>query len=233
MRIGLGRGLFVLGWGIAVISGCDRSPAPPPQTADAMPAPATRPTADELMSAERTQLDINSAPLSIKLPTSWKIVMVDGVSVLEGPTPSGETTITIATLPGMSSHRIDLLVEGAEADAQKRPDRVQVHDLHQVNGLRAFDKIAYTGPSTQPSTQPAGTSAPPSDTLTSVPLEPDSVVSGPMVSWSRLVFVPFQDAYLPCSFSIASMTPGEYSQDQAFLQSLLDSAQSRQLQDLQ
>src|SRR5580658_8073397 len=88
MRIGLGRGLFVLGWGIAVISGCDRSPAPPPQTADAMPAPATRPTADELMSAERTQLDINSAPLSIKLPASWKIVMVDGVSVLEGPTPS-------------------------------------------------------------------------------------------------------------------------------------------------
>jgi hypothetical protein len=222
-----------LGWGLLVVAGCDRSPTPPPPAADET-APDTRPTTEELLSGQRTQLDIKSAPLSIKVPASWKIEMVDGLSMLEGPTPSGDTTITIATLPGMSSKRIDMMVDGAEADAQKRPDRVQVHDLHQINGLRAFEKITYSGPSTQPTTTPDLTAATPIDAPLDATTQPsDAAANGPMISWSRLVFVPFQDAYLPCSFSVSAMTPEEFTQDQAFLQSVLDSAQTRQLEDLQ
>ncbi len=226
MRIGLGRGLVILALGIVAIGGCGRSEDSTPTASE--PPPPTRPTTQDLVSGDRTELDIKSAPLSVKVPPSWKVELVDGITMLEGPTPSGDTTITVTTLPGMSSRRIELMVDGAEADAQQRPDRVQVHDLHQINGLRVIDKIMYTVSTTQASTQPDDTNAIDAGTADTPIVETGD---GQLISWSRLVFVPFEDTFLPCSFSVSAMTPNEYGQDQAFLQSVLDSAKTRPLED--
>jgi hypothetical protein len=228
MRIGLGRGFFVLALGLMVGTGCEKSPAPPAMAA--APPPSARPTTRDLIEGARTDMPITAAPLSIKVPPSWKAELVDGVSILEGPSPSGDAEITVSTLPGMSSQRIELMVNGAIADAAKHPGRVEVRDLHGIDGLRTLERITYSAPTTQPTTAPAQAVAVAGDPVTDVGADAGN---GPKVSWSRLVFVPFQDSFLPCSFSVSVMTPEEFNQDQTFLQSVLDSAQIRQMEDLQ
>jgi hypothetical protein len=231
MRKWMGRGVLLLALGGWALSGCNRSGDTPSPSAQNEPETPAHPTTQELLTGDRTQVDIKSAPLSMKLPPSWKIELVDGMSMLEGPSPSGDATIMVTTLPGMSQQHIEMMVAGAQADAQKKQGREEVHDLHQVNGLRAFEKITYSSSATQPSTQVDEVSAPSADSPTNA--SADAAVDGPLVSWSRLVFVPFEDNYLPCSFSVGAMTPQEFDQDKAFLQSLLDSAQVRKLEDMQ
>jgi hypothetical protein len=215
--------------GLIVGAGCSKEPDTP--MADSVPPPPARPTTRDLIEGARADMPINSAPLTVKVPPSWKIELVDGVSILEGPTPSGDTTITVSTLPGMTPKHIDLMADGAKADAQQHPNLVQFRDLHQINGLRVFEKIEYSQAATQPATQPDQAAGPPPDATSD--LTASAAADGPTITWSRLVFVPFQDSFLPCSFSISAMTPDEYNQDQAFLQSVLDSAQARVVSDLQ
>jgi len=180
------------------------------------------------MEGPRTDVDLKVAPLNVRIPVSWKLEQLGAtVAMLEGPAPSGDPTlqITVGVIEGMGSKRIEMMVTGAKADSLLHPQHVQVQGLRQVNGLNVFEKFVFGPPTSRtmsvaadaPSTRPqrdsrAGTTAP-----STVP------ESGP-VSWTRLVFVPSQSTFLPCSFGITGMTPQQFAQDQAFIRSILDTA---------
>lgn len=213
------RAIFLL-LAIAAVTvlGCGR-PAPEPQAETVPPRPAP-PTTRELMEGPRTDVALKVAPLNVRIPVSWKLEVLGTVAMLEGPTPSGDLQITVAVLPGMGTKRIDMMIAGAKADSLQHPQHVQVYDLRQVNGLNVFEKFVF-GPPPSHAMTAAATTIPTTTAATTAPIiVPEA---GP-VSWTRLVFVPTEGTFLPCSFGITGITPQQFAQDQEFIRSILDTA---------
>jgi hypothetical protein len=204
--------------------GCDKSPEPPPVTQDTAPPPPppAAPTTRDLMEGPRAALSMKVAPLALQVPPGWKVEVLGASAMLEGPTPSGDGQIVVATLPGMSSQRVDMLVSGAKTDGNTEPGRYQVKDVPSLHGMHVLDRLTYTSPAaTQPTTQPEA------ETADADPL------NGPLVSWERIVFVPISDSFMPTSFSISGMTPRQYEQDQPFFESILDTVEQQAQTDAQ
>jgi hypothetical protein len=230
MRSSYARPIFVSVALFCVFSismiGCDKSPDTPAvtqDTAESTPAsPPPAPTTRDLMEGPRTPLAMKIAPLALQVPAGWKVEVLGESAMLEGPTPSGDGQIVVATLPGMSSQRVDMLVAGAKTDGSTEPGKYAVTDVPSLHGMHVLDRLTYTSPAaTQPTTEPTA------ETADADPL------NGPLVSWERIVFVPEADSFMPTSFSISGMTPREYAQDQPFFQSILDTVEQQNQSDAQ
>src|ERR1043166_1307910 len=56
-----------------------------------------RPTTQQLLTGPRTRLTLGAIPFSVRAPLSWRtrVLASSGVTILTGPTPSGEAQIQL------------------------------------------------------------------------------------------------------------------------------------------
>ena len=99
----------------AIVTGCDDRPQLPPNYVEQQPpAPATeptveRPTTQELISGPYTALKLDPLPIRLSVPSGWKLVTLGAITMLEGPTPSGDASIRFADRGYSTQQNIDLL----------------------------------------------------------------------------------------------------------------------------
>jgi hypothetical protein len=115
-------------------------------------------------------------------------------------------------LDSMDSTRRDHFIAGAVDQAQKHPQRIQVHQSTSKNGLQILERVTYSSSVGAPGAQLSATTAP-SD----------------KIAWNLILFVPYNDRFIPCSFDLVGLTQDQYRDDQPFIEALLDTAQPGKL----
>jgi hypothetical protein len=132
-------------------SACDEKPSAPAvlseQARHAAEGPK-RPTTQELLTGPRKRIVLGPMPFSVRAPASWKIEVLpaNGISMLQGPTPSGEAQIQLSTRPTTSSQDLDRLVQGAKKELAEHPDRVRKAELRSIGAVKIFERQALGTP---------------------------------------------------------------------------------------
>ena len=183
------------------LAGCGK----PSTSATSDPAPPSAAVATSQDSPRKT-IPLLILPLTLSVPQDWKVYPPVRPSFLTGPAPDGDLQISISMLEFMNSQRMNGFISGAQDLSDRHPQRTQVRQLTVKSGLRAVETLTYANvgdnPSSRPSTQP-----------------------GQTLSWNMVVFVPYQQKFIPCSFDLLGMTQQQYTDDEPLLHSIVDSAQ--------
>lgn len=171
--------------------------------ATADPAPTTSPSPQ--ISSQDIQLI--SMPLVLTMPDDWKLKPRDQPEYLEGPAPDGDVVISLSVLDGMSDNSQRLYVDAAMEQGQKHPRKIQIHQSATNGGMQVLERITYPNLPDGPVDQ---------DRPATRPSEP--------LAWSLVVFVPFQHKFIPCRFDLMKLTQQQYTDDEQFVESMIDSA---------
>jgi hypothetical protein len=189
------------------LTACDKSPAS--STAQANPTTSTtKPAADPAPGP----VSLISIPVLVILPPGWTLAQPGSDHILSGPAPDGPLRISLSMLDSMDSARRDRFIAGAIDQAQKHPQRIQVHQATSKNGLQLIERVTYSSATGSPGSQLSATTSP-SD----------------KIFWNIILFVPYQNRFIPCSFDLLSLTQDQYRDDQQFIEALMDTAQPGKL----
>jgi hypothetical protein len=227
----------------------EQAAAPRPQ-----PTTKPWPTTQEFLAMPRKPTPLVFMPITLSIPDGWKLDPPDAPTSLEGPAPSGNLDISISILAPMKKARVDLLVEGAHQEAKLKPSVVvdEPAPINGLRALEKFSYAnSSAGSATQPSsTQPsvalsmADQSSAQSDTVQESAIKdataPTPValpatrpagdgalptsMAGQTVSWNLILFVPYEDRFVPCSFDLIGLTQQQFQGDRAFIWSMLQTA---------
>lgn len=195
---------IVLGFSVAAavclfLGACDKQPQPDSPAAAATASPVS--AQDE----PRQTLPLVSVPLVLSVPASWTLHPPDNPLYLEGPAPGGDVRISLSILNSLGENARRVFIAAALDQAQKHPGRTQVSQSIAAGGMQILERINYTNlPSdrSSPATQP------------SQPL-----------SWSLVVFVPYEHKFIPCEFDLLQLTQQQYTDDRQLIESIVDTAQ--------
>jgi hypothetical protein len=172
-------------------------------TETANSAPTTEPSQD---------LALVTMPLVLSVPHDWSIAPRDNPSYLEGSAPDGKLQISFSMLDAMSPSAEQLYVSAAIDQSRKHPAKIFIRQSTTSNGFPILERITYSG-RTGPSTEPSPATTEPSEPL----------------SWSLVLFLPFQQKFIPCRFDLLKLTQQQYDDDRPFIESLLDTARPNDL----
>lgn len=107
---------------LSLLVGCEpEEPVPPPEIQQpAAPAGPTRPTTQELVDGPRHELSLGSLPATISVPKSWELRSPTGqvpITVLAGPTPTGEAVLRLLKLNKLSPQTHQLYLDKVRQEA--------------------------------------------------------------------------------------------------------------------
>jgi hypothetical protein len=185
--------------------GCDKRPqsdgSNTSDAASAAPAPAESPAA----APPQINFPLKIMPLTMTLPAGWKLDPEINPSFLEGPLPGGDVEISLSLMDSMADRNRQLFVTGALDQSLKHPERIRVRQLTTKSGLETIERITYLTP----------------------PLSGGSATTLPsqQLSWNFIIFVPYQQKFIPCSFDLLGLTQQQYDEDQPAIRSMIDSAE--------
>jgi hypothetical protein len=196
-------GLLIFG---VCLTSCDNPQAN--STAQAANSSTTKPAADPPSSP----VSLVSIPVLVMLPPGWAVAPAGNENFLAGPAPDGPVRISLSMLDSMDTTRREHFIAGAIDQAQKHPQRIQIHQSTSRNGLQLLERVTYSSADGIHVAQLSATTTP-SD----------------KIAWSLILFVPYRDRFIPCSFDLLSLTQDQYRDDQQFIETIIDSAQAGKL----
>jgi len=191
---------------------CERS-STPASFSDSTPSKpsATRPTTQELLSAQPKRISLMPLPLEAEVPQSWQVKsLTENLFFLEGPAPAGDVQIQLAERTGQTSDKLERLFKAAKRDAETHRDTTQV-DVRQQGNLRVFDVQRVIKPGT---TNPVDPSAPAN------PIK--------LIDWSVTFFCPRGSDYAAYELHFFNLSANQFESDRIFLQKILDSVTSQE-----
>jgi hypothetical protein len=201
---------------LGLATACDEKPSIPQAVIDEATTQVndktlTRPTTQELLSGERTSLLLTPLPLSMRVPTSWKIEPVKGrsVSLLNGPTPTSDVSIQFSIRPSLTSEAFDHLIAGARKEMQQNPDTVKKLDVRPLGGSGAKLMERQTVGPPRPYTVYDAQNLPHTTTQSSF-------------TWTLTAFVPYENAYQVYELSFIGLTKEQYDKDKDFLEGIVN-----------
>jgi hypothetical protein len=187
------------------LGGCDKR-----SQANSSPAADTNAntTAANPQEEPRKKLALISVPVVLSVPQSWKIEPPNNPAYLEGSATDGDVQISLSILASLTDSSRRLYIEAAVNQSKKHPRRLQIRQSTTDNGMQVLERITYAG-------LPA--------TLPDEPI-PATEPSAPL-SWSIIVFVPYEKKFIPCSFDLLKLTQKQYTDDEPFIKSIVNSAE--------
>jgi len=191
---------------MVILIGCDKRPQADASNASDTAAAASDPPAQQVPSSPQIDVPLNVMPLTLTLPAGWKLDPPMHPSFLEGSMPGGDVEVSLSLMDSMVDRNRLLFITGALDQSQKHPDRIRVRQLTTKTGLAMLERIIYLISPGDPPIQPA--------TLPSQQL-----------SWNIIVFVPYQQKFIPCSFDLLGLTQAQYDADQQVVRAMIDTAQ--------
>jgi len=142
------------------------------------------------------------------LPQSWKMDPPNNPAYLVGPAPDGKVWVSLSMLDSQTDSARRLYIAAAIDEGNKHPRRIQIRQSTTDSGMQVLERVTYAH---RPATVPDQSAS------TTQPSEP--------LSWSIIVFVPYEQKFIPCSFDLLKLTQQQYTDDQSFIESIVDTAE--------
>jgi hypothetical protein len=202
MRCVVVRALSTL---MVLLIGCDKRQSDATNAPDS--AAASEAPVQQVNVGPQVDISMKMMPLSLTLPAGWKLDPPLNPTFLEGPMAGGDVEISLTLMDSMGDRNRQLFVTGAIEESQKHPNRIHVQQSTTKSGLSTLERVTYLTP-------PGDSSLPADTTLPSQQL-----------SWNIIVFVPYEQKFLPCSFDLLGLTQKQFDEDQPVIRSMIDSAQ--------
>jgi hypothetical protein len=193
----------------AMFTGCDEAPVAPPELLKEPPRETQppRPTTQALLEGPRKRLTLGVIPLAVRAPASWGVKHLDGtnLTMLEGPTPTGDVSIQLSERPLTSAAKFDVLVNGAKRELEQFPATIKMAELRAIGRAKVLERQRIGRmPTTSPDDEPGTTLSPP-------------------FSWTITVFVPRGADYETYELSFIGLTADQYETDKVLLRSIIES----------
>jgi hypothetical protein len=213
-------GVFSLILALGLCVGCDdhdEVPAsllnPSPLDATTQPTLPDRPTTQELETGSRVWLALDTLPLRIQVPASWKITQHGEVGAwLEGPTPHGDAHIALKLRPTIEMDQFRAYLKGIEKE-KADPKAMTTHRI--VGPMHVVDRRSFLQASVSPVLDTQG--LPVLDDKGEVRMQ--TIV--PMRWWINLA-VPFDDKRVDqYELNFIMFTKDQHELDRAFLEKIL------------
>jgi hypothetical protein len=190
---------------MVILIGCDKRPQPDASNASDTSAATADPPAQQVAAGPQIDVPLNVMPLTLTLPAGWKLDPPMHPSFLEGSLPGGDAEISLSLMDSMIDRNRQFFITGAIDQSQKHPDRIHVRQLTTKTGLGMLERITYLISPGDP------------------PITPTTLPSQ-QLSWNIIVFVPYQDKFIPCSFDLLGLTQAQYAADEQVIRSMIDTA---------
>jgi hypothetical protein len=194
---------------MVMLGGCDKRPQSEAGNAgDTSSGAATTEPVRQVSTAPQVDVPMKIMPLTLTLPAGWKLDPPLYPTFLEGPLQAGDVEISLTLMDSMGDRNRQLFIAGAIDESQKHPNRIHVQQLATKSGLATLERTTYLISPGDPEIQPG----------TTLPTQ--------QLSWNIIVFVPYHDKVLPCSFDLLGLTQKEFEADQPAIRAIIDSAKS-------
>jgi hypothetical protein len=156
--------------------------------------------------APQLNVPLKIMPLSLTLPAGWKLDPPLNPTFLEGPMAGGDVEISLTLMDAMVDRNRQLFIAGAMDESQKHPKRIHVQQLTTKTGLATLERVTYLTSPGDPAIRPGAT------------------LPSQQLSWNIIVFVPYHQTFLPCSFDLLGLTQKQFDDDQPVIRAMIDSA---------
>lgn len=202
--------------GCVACLGCDDSADVPPELLkndQQVEEPPPRPTTQELREGSRNPLVLDTLPLRMQVPESWKITRHSGSVVwLEGPTPNSDARIALKHRETIPHAQYESFLRGTRRDQEQ--EKNTIIDIRTTGTMTIVDRRSFLNPSSSPEVDAQG--IPKLDDKGQIVMQ----TTIPMRWWLHC-FVPFEDRVDQFELSFVAITKGEYDQDREFLEKIL------------
>ena len=171
------------------------------------------PTTQELLSGPRSTVALGPLPMSMNVPTSWRVAVVSGATNLQGWAPSGtEITIQLSSRTTMKKEALDYAVRSAKKEQADNPHSVLKFDVRPFgpDGAQIMERQGVGEPRDYPIMDINGKT---------------QITREQPFKWTISVLAPHSsgDAYQVYELNFIGLTKSQYDKDKDFLQGLLDS----------
>jgi hypothetical protein len=199
-----------------LLTACDKesdsSSAPPPPEPV---APASdifagvHPTTQQLLTGQRTALDVKFAPITLQVPPGWEVKSYEQATLvtIEGSTPTDVIGISVPVLRTISVDQEKALEAQAAQDMSRHPDLLHKLGVRQITGGTVIEHLIVDPIRT--ATQTIGDTTQPIQTM----------------QWTFSVCIPAADGkeYTVYDLKFLGMTLSQYKLDEGFLRPIIDS----------
>jgi len=209
---------------VLVAFGCDDSSSVPPSVQQAAvkakahgPQAPPRPTTQELVNGPKRRLPLTPLPFSVSVPPSWKVQSLGAgsITVLTGPTPSGEAQIQLTSRATAKKEELEIIRRAAKKEmsqptTESLSKKTIKADFRKIGEVEVFERQAIGQPGPLTVQDADGRE----HTETATPF-----------NWTLQMFVPQGDEYALYEMNFVVLTAEQYQQDKQLLQPILDSLQ--------
>jgi len=207
----------------AMLCGCDDRPQIPPELLDpnqesqTPPAPP-RPTTQQLTDGPYSRIKLDILPLTLDVPTGWKIVRMGALVLLEGYTPVDQARIQLAVRDRLSQSLVDALHSAAKKEAAAADPSAQMTvESRELPGMKVLERRSIGRPISIPVTDAQGLQK------LDAQGQPISHSTTPM-RWRLNFFVPAGKDFDQYEFNFIDLSVDQYKADRSFLERIVYSA---------
>ncbi len=212
--------LIAVGLLLIVAIGCDDKDSLPESVqkaaakAEDQAAVPHRPTTQELVNGPKRRLKLTPIPFTARVPTTWKIDNLGGgnLTVLEGPTPSGEAQLQVTTRSQATAEDIDIIKRASKKEMATTQNMTGRHTIEAkfrtIGGLQVFERRVV------------GTPAP---LIVTDEDNQEHTVTATPYTWTLTLFVPQGANFNRYEINFIGLTREQYEQDKPVLESIINS----------
>jgi hypothetical protein len=139
------RNFLVMAMAGAVVCACDDRPPIPPELLDSTeepqtPPPTPRPTTQQLTDGPYSRIKLDILPLTLDVPTGWKIERLGSLVLLEGYTPVDQARVQLAVRDRLPQSQVDALHSGAQKEAAADKGAQMSVELRELPGMKILER---------------------------------------------------------------------------------------------
>jgi hypothetical protein len=181
-----------------------------------------RPTTQELVSGPYQRIRLETVPLTLDVPQSWKIEHLGTIALLQGPTPFDSARIQFARRDPVNQSTLDVLYNVAKKDQAAADPQAQMSvDLREAHGMKVMERRSIGRKVTIPITDASGIQK------LDEHGKPMEQITTPM-KWRMNLFVPVAgstDQFVQYELNFIDLNVDQYQADKSFLEKILYSVE--------
>jgi hypothetical protein len=195
---------------LGALGGCEDRPSVPPHVVEQVRQNQQQPDPHQLLHGPRKRLTLTPVPISLEVPASWDLEKLGTITLVRGPTPSGEAMLQPLTRPTLTGEQVEMLINAARRDRAQDPHRNPFAELRQLGSARVLERQILDAPQPRKILDEQG--------------ETRSVTRTPL-RWYVQVFVPQGNDAMVYELNILNIDFEQYPQDEELLRQIIASMQ--------
>lgn len=199
--------VFGAAWLLA-LAGCEDRAQVPPEVLEQVRREQQQPDLNQLLHGPQKRLTLTPLPISLEVPVSWELEKLGTITLLRGPTPSGEAMLQPLSRPTLTAEQVEMLLNAARRDRTQNPDRNPLAELRQLGSARVLERQILDDPQPRKIIDEDGQT----QTVTRTPLR-----------WYVQIFLPSGNDVTVYEINILNIDFEQYPQDEPLLRQIIAS----------